>query len=178
MNPRSAAARRFPWPRWLGLAVVWIALLVWAFCYRMPYDLRIRIFGWSYAAAAGLGLGMGLGRYRRASQTRKTGWQRMRATLGLGLGVGSLVGIAVFCVLVGANGTFRSQVPFVVDGVVEAKRVTSGRGTTYLITVHEEGPQRSFRFNLDRDAYERIRVGDRYREEFQIGLFGWPCRPR
>ena len=178
MNACPAPARRMPWPRWFAVGAIWFALLIWAFCYRMPYDLRMRIFGWSWAASAGLGLGFGLWRYAFAAQRRKTGWERIRATLGFGLGAGSLAGIAVFCLLIGSNGLFRSQELFVVDGVVAAKHVTTGRGTTYLIVIHEERPERHFRLNLDREAFERIRVGDRYHEEFQVGLFGWPCRPR
>lgn len=178
MNEHFASARKIPWPRWLGLAAVWFALLVWAFCYRMPYDVRIRIFGWSFAAAAGVGLGTGVWRFGLAAKTEKSAWQRIRAALGLCLGVGSTLGIAFFGFLVGCNGTFRSREPFLVNGVVASKHVTSGRGTTYLIEVHEEQPARHLRLNLDRAAFDQLRVGDHYREEFQTGLFGWPCRPR
>ncbi len=96
--------------------------------------------------------------------------------LGFGLGGASLAGIPLAGLLIGCNGTFRSAAPFIVDGTVVAKQVSSGRSTSYLVMVHQEQPRRDLRFNIKREAFDRTRVGDHYHEEFQIGLFGWPCR--
>ena len=176
---RSGPAKKLPWRRWLGYAAVWLALAFWAACYRMPYNLRIGIFGYSFLAMATVGLGVGLrarGPTAWRAESWRTRWPHVGRIIACGVSVGVIGGIALFAVLVGCNGTFRSDGPFVVNGVVASKHQTTGRGTTYLIDVREDQPARMIRLNLSRAEYERVRVGDHYREEFQVGLFGWPCR--
>ena len=176
----SGPAKKLPWRRWLGYAAVWLALVCWATCYRMPYNLRIGIFGWSFLAMAAVGLGVGLrarGSAAWRAETWRTRWPHIGKIFARSLSVGVIAGIALFALLVGCNGTFRSDQPFLVQGVVASKHQTTGRGTTYLIDVHEDQPARTIRLNLSRAEYERVRVGDPYREEFRVGLFGWPCRP-
>jgi len=165
----------------LAIAIVWVALLLWGACYRMPYDLRINVFLWSAGSAAAAGLAFGIwkrGGTAVRARTWKSRWRPIAVALALGLGTGIVVGIPLFGLLVGCNGTFRSTEPFVVDGSVISKRMNSGRSTNYWVVVQEEGPRRTIRLNLNREAYQRIRVGDSYHEEFQLGLFGWPCRPQ
>lgn len=179
MNESRLARKRLPWLRLIGVAIVWVALLLWGACYRMPYDLRISVFLWSAGSAAAAGVAFGCWKNGRAAlraQTWKNRWRPVSGILGLGFGMGFLVGIPLFGLLLGCNGTFRGTEPFVVDGAVVAKQMNSGRSTNYWVVVEEKRPGRTLRFNLDREAYQRISVGDRYHEEFQLGLFGWPCR--
>ena len=161
--------------------VGWIALLLWGLCYRMPYDLQISVFLWSTCSAAAAGLAFGLwkgGSAVLSARTWKGRWRPITFALVLGFGMVLLVGIPVFGLLVGCNGTFRSTEPFVVDGTVISKRMNSGRSSYYWVVVQQEEPRRAIRLDLKRDTYQRTQIGDHYHEEFQLGLFGWPCRPQ
>jgi hypothetical protein len=90
--------------------------------------------------------------------------------------MGVFAGIPVHSALVGCNGTFRSSEPFIVDGTITSKFETSGRNSGRFIVVHGKRMAGGIRLGLSHDAYQQARLGGHYREEFQIGLFGWPCR--
>ena len=165
--------------RLVGFGVAWIALVFWAGHYRMPYDLRMTILLWSLAAGAAVGLVVGLWKNGTAALRARTGkgrWKPIGMALRLGITCGIVVGIPIFSLLVGSNGTFRSSTPFIVDGTVASEYETHGRGSGYYVVVREEQPVRYLKFTLGRQEFQRTRVGDHYHEEFQIGLFGWPCR--
>jgi hypothetical protein len=147
----------------------------------MPFDLRMRVVLWSLVAAAAMGLGFDLWKNRGAAPRDYTGkgrWRPIGTTLGRAFSAAFLVGLPLCGLLIGCNGTFRSTEPFVVDGWVVDKYLSSGRYTSYLVVVQREQPRQTLRFTLGHEAYQHIQVGDHYHEEFQLGLFGWPCRPQ
>lgn len=181
MTNARPAARRRRWLRWLGGGAFWFAVIIWGNLFRMPHDIRMSVLLWSLLVTATAGWGIGLWKYGppllRAHTWKRRG-QYLRTVFGFIVGAAFLVGAPLSGLLLGFNGAFRSPEPFIVDGIVLHKYATMGRSTSYLMVVQEERPKRSLRFSLSRDAYLRTRLGDRYHEEFQLGLFGWPCRPR
>lgn len=173
--------RKVAWPRLIGGAALWLALLLWAYHFRMPYDLRIGILLRCAAGTAVAGMGIGLARADRPERRARGAnppWRRLRSASVYGLWTVCLAGLPLFGLLVGGNGALRGAEPFIVNGPIVARQVTYGRGTVYLVTVRDDVLLRSLRFSLEREAFDRTRVGDLYHEEFQRGLFGWPCRPR
>jgi hypothetical protein len=165
----------------IAVMAVWFGLIFWGAHFWMPLEYTRPVTLWSVGGVFVVALGILSWLNRPQGRRRKLAKLQgslVMVILTISAASAIFLGVAVGSVLLGCNGTFRRDEPFIVEGTVTAKYVNGGRTTTYLVEVEEKTPARTLTFGFNRKAYERVRIGDQFHEEFQVGLFGWPCRPR